>query len=77
MSCRRTHTHTHTHTHTPSHSIFIVEVEQRDCGSGVRKNGRLYMVDLAGSEKVARTGAAGVTLDEAKMINRRASAHRA
>ena len=31
--------------------------------------GRLFMVDLAGSEKVGKTGATGVRLEEAKNIN--------
>lgn len=32
--------------------------------------GKLYLVDLAGSEKVDKTNAQGLTLDEAKTINR-------
>lgn len=34
------------------------------------KTGQLYLVDLAGSEKISKTGAAGQTLEEAKMINK-------
>ncbi len=32
--------------------------------------GKLYLVDLAGSEKVDKTNAMGLTLDEAKTINK-------
>ena len=32
--------------------------------------GKLYLVDLAGSEKVDKTDAQGLTLDEAKTINK-------
>lgn len=38
----------------------------------VKKNGKrskLSLIDLAGSEKVGRTGATGETLEEAKKIN--------
>ena len=40
----------------------------------VRRSGTLYFVDLAGSELVNKTGAKGVTLDEAKTINKSLSA---
>jgi kinesin family member 5 len=36
--------------------------------------GKLYCCDLAGSEKVEKTEAAGQTLEEAKMINKSLSA---
>jgi len=34
------------------------------------KTGKLYLVDLAGSEKISKTGATGLTLEEAKTINK-------
>ena len=37
---------------------------------GSCKTGKLYMVDLAGSEKIGKTGAVGQTLEEAKSINK-------
>jgi kinesin family protein 5 len=37
---------------------------------GSTKTGRLNLADLAGSEKVAKTGAKGNTLEEAKNINK-------
>lgn len=36
--------------------------------------GKLYLCDLAGSEKVGKTNASGQTLEEAKMINKSLSA---
>jgi len=42
-----------------SHSIFIVYVDQNDTETGSRKNGKMYFVDLAGSEKVGKTNVKG------------------
>ena len=41
---------------------------------GSTKEGTLNLVDLAGCEKVGKTGAKGETLEEAKMINKSLSA---
>lgn len=38
------------------------------------KLGKLYWIDLAGSEKTLKTNATGQTLEEAKMINKSLSA---
>merc|ERR1719285_158157 len=56
-------------TSSRSHSIVQVFVEQtrRD---GSILNSKLNFVDLAGSEKVKKTGAKGQTLREAKKINK-------
>ncbi|KYQ89437.1 kinesin family member 3 [Tieghemostelium lacteum] len=53
-----------------SHSIFILSIQQKNLLKGTVKTGKLYLVDLAGSEKISKTGAQGLTLDEAKMINK-------
>ena len=53
-----------------SHSIFIVNITQKNVKTGSTKSGNLFLVDLAGSEKVEKTGATGQTLEEAKMINK-------
>eukprot|EP01133_Synstelium_polycarpum_P019800 gene19800-23715_t len=53
-----------------SHSIFILSIQQKNLKEGSMKSGKLYLVDLAGSEKISKTGAQGLTLDEAKMINK-------
>ncbi|EGC37120.1 hypothetical protein DICPUDRAFT_94142 [Dictyostelium purpureum] len=53
-----------------SHSIFILTIQQKNLKEGSVKTGKLYLVDLAGSEKISKTGAQGLTLDEAKMINK-------
>lgn len=52
-----------------SHSIFVVQINQKNVETGSMKTGSLYLVDLAGSEKVGKTGATGQTLEEAKKIN--------
>jgi kinesin family protein 5 len=53
-----------------SHSIFIMTIHQTNTKDGVSKTGKLYLVDLAGSEKAGKSGAQGITLEEAKNINK-------
>eukprot|EP01135_Chromosphaera_perkinsii_P011910 Nk52_evm27s2531 gene=Nk52_evmTU27s2531 len=57
-----------------SHSVFIVTVVQNNLEDQSVQSGKLYLVDLAGSEKVGKTGASGMTLEEAKKINKSLSA---
>jgi kinesin family protein 5 len=57
-----------------SHSIFVLEVSQKNIVTGSTKIAKLSLVDLAGSEKVNKTGATGQTLEEAKKINKSLSA---
>jgi kinesin family member 5 len=57
-----------------SHSIFVININQRNTETGTQKNGSLFLVDLAGSEKIGKTGATGQTLEEAKKINKSLSA---
>mmetsp|Transcript_49450 Transcript_49450/g.115632 ORF Transcript_49450/g.115632 Transcript_49450/m.115632 type:complete len:672 (-) Transcript_49450:83-2098(-) len=57
-----------------SHLVFMLTVEQKNLHDGSLKVGKLHMVDLAGSEKVGKTGAVGDRLDEAKSINKSLSA---
>merc|ERR1719230_2335290 len=52
-----------------SHAIFVVSV----CNSVDpvnRKFAQLYLVDLAGAERVEKTGVWGKQLEEAKLINK-------
>ena len=56
-----------------SHSLFILTLIQRN-PDGSTKEGKLNLADLAGSEKVGKTGASGETLEEAKKINQSLSA---
>lgn len=56
-----------------SHSLFILTLVQRN-PDGSTKEGKLNLADLAGSEKVGKTGASGETLEEAKKINQSLSA---
>jgi hypothetical protein len=52
-----------------SHTIFVLEVTQTLTKHNITKRGILNLVDLAGTEKVSKTGAVGETLEEAKKIN--------
>ena len=54
-----------------SHSLFVVTLFQRNTITGSSKTGRIYFVDLAGSEKMSKTGIEGGTgLKEAQNINK-------
>jgi len=56
-----------------SHSLFILNLLQK-LPDGGTKSASLNLCDLAGSEKVGKTGATGNTLEEAKKINQSLSA---
>lgn len=53
-----------------SHSIFLLNLEQSSVSTGVKKYSKLVIVDLAGSEKVEKTGATGLTLLQAQHTNK-------
>ena len=53
-----------------SHSIFVMTLSQKNSSTGTLKVSRIYFVDLAGSEKVAKTDVKGKQLEEAKNINK-------
>lgn len=57
---------------TRSHCIFTVYLEMRSRVESSEKvvTSKLNLVDLAGSERVGKTGSSGVTLQEAKYINK-------
>jgi kinesin family protein 5 len=57
-----------------SHSLFIVHLSQKNLKKDNTKQSKLYFVDLAGSEKVSKTGVMGQQLEEAKNINKSLSA---
>jgi len=52
-----------------SHSMFTMTVTQTNNEDLSVRSGKLYLIDLAGSEKISKTEAAGQTLEEAKKIN--------
>jgi len=52
-----------------SHLIFLLAVNQFNKTDNSSKNSKLYLIDLAGSEKISKTGAQGKALEEAKNIN--------
>ncbi|EAR93873.2 kinesin motor catalytic domain protein (macronuclear) [Tetrahymena thermophila SB210] len=51
-----------------SHTIFMIEIQQR-LSNGDEKIGKINLIDLAGAEKVSRSGAQGESLEEAIKIN--------
>ena len=53
-----------------SHAVFLICIKQENKETRQTLTGKLYLVDLAGSEKVDKTNAQGLTLDEAKTINK-------
>uniref|UniRef100_A0A7N0T518 Kinesin-like protein n=1 Tax=Kalanchoe fedtschenkoi TaxID=63787 RepID=A0A7N0T518_KALFE len=57
-----------------SHSIYILTIIQEFKAHKRVRTGKLVIVDLAGSEKVEKTGAEGKVLEEAKTINKSLSA---
>ena len=57
-----------------SHSVVTVYVEGSDTTTGTIRTGRLHLIDLAGSERVARSEATGDRLKEAQHINKSLSA---
>ncbi|KAL0209050.1 hypothetical protein P9112_011637 [Eukaryota sp. TZLM1-RC] len=61
-------------TSSRSHVILQLTVEQRRRESNCVKRGVLNIIDLAGSERVAKTGSEGYRLEEAKKINKSLSA---
>lgn len=54
---------------TRSHCIFTVHVCRREPGSATLRQSKLHLVDLAGSDRVSKTGLDGQLLTEAKYIN--------
>eukprot|EP01084_Bolivina_argentea_P109665 196008_1 len=57
-----------------SHGVFMLKLSQTNTKSGTKKVSKLMMIDLAGSEKVSKTGATGMLLKEAQKINQSLSA---
>ena len=54
---------------TRSHCIFILQLEAQKNGEDTKKVSKIQLVDLSGSERVAKSGVDGTTLNEAKNIN--------
>eukprot|EP00106_Octopus_bimaculoides_P004027 XP_014771469.1 PREDICTED: kinesin-like calmodulin-binding protein homolog [Octopus bimaculoides] len=53
-----------------SHTLLLVEVEGRNVLTNTRTRGKLYLIDLAGSENVVKSGVDGQQLKEAGFINK-------
>lgn len=54
---------------TRSHCIFTMYIEAREANSEVKRKSKVHLVDLSGSERVAKTGLDGTRLTEACAIN--------
>ena len=52
-----------------SHAVFMVHAVQA-VKPGVKRSATIYVIDLAGSERVLKTGASGQRLEEAKSVNK-------
>merc|ERR1712228_730365 len=61
-------------TSSRSHGVFMLKLTQTNTEVGTKKVSKLMMIDLAGSEKVGKTGAKGQLLKEAQKINQSLSA---
>jgi len=57
-----------------SHSLLSVEVEGENIVAGIKYYGKLHLIDLAGSERLAKSQATGDRLKEAQAINKSLSA---
>ena len=57
-----------------SHSVFTLGIKGRNAGQEIEWSGRLNLIDLAGSERLARSQATGDRLKETQNINKSLSA---
>jgi len=57
-----------------SHSVFSLHLTATNAAKGATLEGKLHLCDLAGSERVERSGAEGDRLKEATAINKSLSA---
>ncbi|XP_076807108.1 uncharacterized protein LOC143450438 [Clavelina lepadiformis] len=57
-----------------SHAVLIITVTGKNKTTGIETLGKLNLIDLAGSERVSKSGASGDRLKEAQNINRSLSA---
>lgn len=57
-------------TSSRSHAVFMLALEQKNVETDAKKKSKLMLVDLAGCEKVRKTGATGKVMREAQNINR-------
>lgn len=53
-----------------SHCILILNILSRNLKNNTFQLSKLFLADLAGSEKISRTEAQGLRLSEAKNINK-------
>lgn len=53
-----------------SHSLLMLRITQNNLSKHTKTKSKLVMIDLAGSEKVKKSGAEGLTLTQVKHINK-------
>jgi kinesin family member 5 len=53
-----------------SHSVFTIRLSKTDTKTGARIRSKMTFVDLAGSEKIEKTGATGLVLKQAQYNNK-------
>eukprot|EP01138_Halocafeteria_seosinensis_P002671 gb/GECG01002731.1/.p1 GENE.gb/GECG01002731.1/~~gb/GECG01002731.1/.p1 ORF type:complete len:758 (+),score=125.32 gb/GECG01002731.1/:1-2274(+) len=53
-----------------SHAVFTLKVNVTHRESGEHREGQLHLIDLAGSERISKTGTSGTTMKEAQSINK-------
>jgi len=53
-----------------SHAVLQLNMTQTDPGTGVQTKSKLFIVDLAGSEQVDKSGVEGIALKEAQHVNK-------
>lgn len=66
---RRTGVHDINAHSSRSHCLLVVRAEGTNRATGLRSSAKLTLCDLAGSERISKTGASGLTLTEAQNIN--------
>lgn len=52
-----------------SHSLIMLKITQHNLTKHIKTSSKLFMIDLAGSERVSKSGAEGLTLEQVKHIN--------
>ena len=57
-----------------SHSLLVVYIKGENKTTGLKVGGKLNLIDLAGSERVKKSGVDGVAMKEAQNINKSLSA---
>lgn len=52
-----------------SHSMLSVYIDGRNSVTNLRFKGKLHLIDLAGSERVSKSGAVGARFEEVRLVS--------